>query len=419
MSDYTSKYLAQLAPGTLFAGVDLSLETLVVVVQDGHGKRLTRFHSANQPAGYADLRERLAHTAAKYQAPAVIVGMEPTNYYWKQLGYDLEQHQVPFYLVNALTVKRHREGDQLDRSKDDERDAQVIADLVRTGKVTQTHLPHGVYAELQSGYVALQRLRRDRGRQLILLINTVRQLFPELEQVFRDLTGLTVSAVLATGLSPAAIRQQSQAEFLAAVRATAIGQRLGWRQVRQVYAEASSSAGFYEATQALGRMAQQQSETIRLLDGQAAQLQTFLLGLLHTLPETPYLLSIEGFAAPSVLGVVAHTGDLRQYPKSACLVKLAGTAPTPNRSGRKTYSATPFSHQGRSGLRTVLYFATLRMLTRNAALGYQYQRLTTRAQHPLPKMQAVGACMNKLLHYCWQVVNHQEFYDPARWRSAR
>jgi hypothetical protein len=83
--------------------------------------------------------------------------------------------------------------------------------------------------------------------------------------------------------------------------------------------------------------------------------------------------------------LVAYTGDLTQYPHGSALIKLAGTQPTPNTSGRKTYSPTPFSHQGRSGLRTVVYFITLRLITQNDALHYHYQRLTTRAEHPLPK----------------------------------
>ncbi len=42
----------------------------------------------------------------KQQATGVWVGMEPTNYCWKQLGYDLEQPALPFRLVNALTDTR-------------------------------------------------------------------------------------------------------------------------------------------------------------------------------------------------------------------------------------------------------------------------------------------------------------------------
>src|SRR5574342_511628 len=114
MSQFSTKSLAALPAGMLFAGIDLSLDTLVVVVLDASGRRQDRFQVSNTPAGYVRLRQRLQRTVDKHHAPDVWVGMEPTNYYWKSVGYDLEQHQFEFRLVNALTVKRHREGDQLD-----------------------------------------------------------------------------------------------------------------------------------------------------------------------------------------------------------------------------------------------------------------------------------------------------------------
>ena len=417
MSKYTTKYRAELPADTIFAGIDLSLDSLVVVVLHAAGQRLDRFRASNHPEGYAYLRQRLQRTVERLRAAGLLVGMEPTNYYWKQVGYDLEAHQVPFRLVNALTVKRRREGDQLDRSKDDWRDAYAIADLLRTGKFTETHLPHGVYAELQTGYTAYWRLRQDRGRQVTLLINTVRQFFPEVERQFRSLTGATAGALLATGLSPQAIRRQSEAEFMAEVRRYYTRQRLARSPLRQLYALAAHSEGFGEASAALAVLAQQQMETIRMLDRQAAQLRASLLQWFGSLPEAPYLLSIQGVSAPSALALVAYAGDLQQYRSGAALIKLAGTQPTPNTSGRRTQSATPFSRQGRSGLRTALFYMTLSLLRHNEALHYHYQRLTTRPQHPLPKMQAVGACMNKVLWYAWRVVKYRELYDAQRWRE--
>ena len=170
---------------------------------------------------------------------------------------------------------------------------------------------------------------------------------------------------------------------------------------------------------ALQLMAQQHVEAMRLMDLQSKQLRAALLKLFHTLPEAPYLLPIQGLTAPSALGLVAYTGDLREYHCGGALIKLAGTQPTPNTSGRKTYSATPFSHQGKSGLRTVLYFITLRLITQNDALAYHYQRLTSRTEHALPKMQAIGACMNKLLWYVWHVAKRREMYDLHRWRTLQ
>ena len=416
MSQCTTKTIAALPPGMLFAGIDLSLDTLVVVVLDEKGNRLDRFQTGNTPDGYAYLRQRLQRRVEKHQAPGVWVGMEPTNYYWKTVGYDLEQHHLEFRLVNAFTVKCHREGDHLDRRKDDWRDALTIADLLRTGKFTQTRLPHGVYADLQTGYVAYQRLRRDRGRQLTLLVNTVRQLFPDFQQVFKDLSGATAQAIICAGVLPQHLAQQSEPEFLARVREHFTGQRINARQALRLHALAAQTVGAGEATTALQLLAQQQVETIRLLDQHADQLLGTLLRLFQTLPEAPYLLSIQGLKAPSALGVIAYLGDLTHYSAGSALIKLAGTQPTPNTSGRKTYSPTPFSHQGRSGLRTVVYFITLRLIQQNDAIRYHYQRWTTRTEHPLPKMQAVGACMNKFLWYVWHVVKRREYYDPHYWQ---
>lgn len=416
MSKYTTKSLAQLPPGMLFAGIDLSLDTLVVAVLDEKGNRQDRFQVPNHPEGYARLRERLQRTVEKKHAPGVWVGMEPTNYYWKPVGYDLEQHQIEFRLINALTVKRHREGDQLDRSKTDPRDAFTIADQLRTGHFTQTRLPKGIYAELHTGYVAYQRLRRDRGRQLTLLVNTVRQLFPEFQQVFKDLSGATASAIVCAGVLPQNLAQWREVEFLARVRAHLTSQRLNVQQARRLHALAHQVTTQPADAQALQLMAQHQVATIRQLDCQAAQLLETLLELFQSLPEAPYLLSIQGLTAPSALGLLAYTGDLSQYRAGSALIKLAGTQPTPNTSGRKSYSPTPFSHQGRAGLRTVLYFTTLRLIRENEALQHHYERLTTRAVHPLPKMQALGACMNKLLWYAWHVVKRRDYYAPDHWR---
>ncbi len=66
--------------------------------------------------------------------------MEPTNYYWKLMATYLQPEGLPLRLVNPLTVNWHREGDQLDRAKDDWRDALQIADLLCTGKYTETQL---------------------------------------------------------------------------------------------------------------------------------------------------------------------------------------------------------------------------------------------------------------------------------------
>ena len=146
-----SKKLSSLRPGTLYVGVDLALDHNVAVVLTERAQQLARFRFANDRDGYDYFYRRLFTLQQRHQGSAVLVGMEPTNYYWKLLATDMEQQQPDYgyRLVNPYTVKKNREGDQLDRSKDDNRDAFTIADLLRTGKYTETQLLHGNYAELR------------------------------------------------------------------------------------------------------------------------------------------------------------------------------------------------------------------------------------------------------------------------------
>ena len=128
-----SKQLKQAKPGILHAGVDLALEKNVVIVTNERAERLDRFSFTQDRGGYDYFLRRLEGVRQKQHAPTTVVAMEPSNYFWKLLARELEGQNIPYHLVNAYTVKKHREGNQLDRSKDDRRDAGQIAELSRNG----------------------------------------------------------------------------------------------------------------------------------------------------------------------------------------------------------------------------------------------------------------------------------------------
>jgi transposase len=409
--------LAQIKSDTLLVGLDLGLESITVVVLDANGRRVDRFMTSQNREGYEYLAGRLRRVVTKQGACGLLAGMEPTNYYWKQVGTFLSQEQLRFRLVNPLTVNRHREGDQLDRSKDDWRDAFMIADLLRTGKFTETELRTGGYAELQIGHATYWRLRHDRGRQLTLVTNALRQVFPELQQVFKDLTGQTAQALLHSVPAAAQIRAMSCSDFIARVRQAADGHRLAVTCLRQAYGLAQQSIGLTEGLETLCFDLQNSLRTVSLLDQQTQDLLSILLRQFWALPEAPYLSSIQGLWETSAMGLLAETGDLSCYHTIKSLTKLAGTQPTFKESGHYHRSLTPFSKQGRSRLRMVLFWATLHLLRHNDAIGYHYQRLQTRKQRPLEKMEALGACMNKLLAYVWATGHNQVPYTPELWRS--
>jgi transposase len=413
MSRTLAKKLAQVKPGTLFVGVDLSLDRNVAVIINEGGQRLTKFAFPHNQDGYAYFRRRLRKLQSHHQAPAMLVGMEPSNYLWKLLAAELERHQLAYRLVNPFTVKKHREGDQLDRSKDDVRDAFTIADLLRTGKYTETQLLHGDYAELRQYATLYERLRCEMTRHKNRLHSAVGQLFPEVKQVFKDITGLTAVAMLRNHAAAAVIRDLSEEDFIAAVRRDYEGRRLCVSKLRQAHALAAISVGLQDGVQALQLIVQQQLQALALLEWQRTEAHKAMTNCFLSLPESPYLLSVHGLGLVSAAIILAEIGAPKNYRNGRQLIKLAGTQPVPNTSGRKSRSRTPMSHKGRPQLRTALFFAVMRLVQVDDAFARQYLRFQQREKNPLTKMQALGALMNKLLRILWALMQNQTFYNSA------
>jgi len=184
-------------------------------------------------------------------------------------------------------------------------------------------------------------------------------------------------------------------------------------QLRRAYDLAATSVGLQDVIPALQLGSRLYIGQLEKLESQAKQVRTALTDTFLELPESPYLLSVNGLGLLTAATILAEIGDPRHYRRAAQLVKLAGIQPVPNTSGRKTRSKTPMSHKGRPRLRTALFFAVMRLVQVNQAFAHTYRYYQQREKNPLTKMQALGALMNKLLRVLWALMKHQTFYNPS------
>jgi transposase len=280
-------------PGTLHVGVDLALEKNVVVVINEKGQRLDRFCFPQDRGGYDYFLEHLEGLRQKQSASGLVVAMEPSNYFWKLLAQELEQKRNSYRLVNAYTVKKHREGNQLDRSKDDRRDADQIAELSRIGHYTQTRLQKGAYEELRQ-YAALHdQLIQAIVREKNVLWGLVGQVFPELFQVFKDLGKETAQALLSACVPAANIRKLSLEGFVALVRRNYSGKKLCVSKLRRVHQLAAISIGVTEGLPAVQLAIQVHLAELQTVQEQLKRVVSAMTACLAPMPESPYLLSMK------------------------------------------------------------------------------------------------------------------------------
>lgn len=409
----TSKKLRQDPSGILHVGIDLGLEKNWVVVINERAERVDRFSFSSDRGGYDFFLERVERVRQKQQASQIWVAMEPSNYFWKLLARELEEKEIPYHLVNAYTVKKHREGNRLDRSKDDPRDAGQIAELSRTGHYTETRLQKGAYEELRQYATLYNQTIQAIQREEQAIWGLAGQAFPELIQVFKDLEGETSRALLLSCACSTSIRQMTESDFRARVQAAYPGKKFRGLAVVRAYHLAATTIGASEGLQALQLAIQLHFSNLQVLQSNLKRITQAMTACLATLPETPYLLSVKSWKPISAARFLAEIGDPKRYQSAAQWVKLAGIQPTPDTSGKKQRSKTPMSHQGRAGLRTLLYFTCLRLLKDDPHFAHLYSHLQRRSKNPLTRMQAIGVLMNKFLHILWALMQNRTDYNPS------
>jgi transposase len=413
MSNRIAKNLSEVKPESLLFGTDLGKDRNVTVVLNTQAQQLDRFGFPHNREGYDYLYRQMDRLKEEHGEVEVLVGMEPTNFFWKLLAADMEEHQIPYRLVNAYTVKKHREGDYLDSSKDDPRDAFTVGDLLRTGKFTQTQLLHGPYAELRNYSSLYHRLRSDLGRQRSLIFAAAKQLFPELERIFKDFTGHTARAMLKHHGAAAVIREMDQEEFISAVRSDFQGKRLWHSWLVRAHTLAKTSVGLKEGTKALQHSLTAHVNTWEVLNTQCEEVKKGMAEIFNSLPESRYILSVPCFGPISGALTLGEIGDPEHYTNIKQWTKLAGSQPAPNTSGQKQSGRTPMSRKGRPRLRTTIFYAVLYLIRRDELFIRKYRYLQQRKKNPLTRMEAIGALMNKLLRILWSLVKNQTYYDPT------
>jgi transposase len=178
-----------------------------------------------------------------------------------------------------------------------------------------------------------------------------------------------------------------------------------------VYQLAATSVGVRDGLEALQLSLLSDLKIVETLEEQLQIAKQLLLGQFLALPEAQWMLSVPGLGPLTAALILAELGDPHTFSGSQEWIKLAGTQPTPDSSGRHVATKTPMSHKGRSALRLHLFMACLRLVQFNPTFASRYSYYQHRPQKPLTKMQALGVLMNKLLKILWALIHHQTSFQ--------
>src|SRR4030043_1328977 len=242
MKNAVASKLRQIPQGYLIIGVDPHKKTHAAVLITQDFTTHAKFKFSNRMEGLEMMLQRTKAEMIKTGCRGVIFAIETGGHYWRNLAYVLDERGIPFHFINQFTLKRRREGKDLNRRKNDYRDSEVAAQLLCTGEFTESKVPQGVYAELRTARNAYRRLVKERTRIINLVKGLLDGLFPEFARVFKDPCGLTALSVLSTCAIPSVIAGTTEEEFVATIEAKHQG-RLMRKKLRALHCSASASIG--------------------------------------------------------------------------------------------------------------------------------------------------------------------------------
>ncbi|WP_042144292.1 IS110 family transposase [Paucisalibacillus sp. EB02] len=398
--------IAQITSETLIIGVDIAKFKHVARAQDCRGIEFgTPCYFENSKDGFADFIKWITLIMQEQGMNKVVVGMEPTGHYWLNLAHILKENGIKFVAVNPLHVKKSKELDDNSPTKNDVKDAKVIAQLVKDGRYAEPTIPQGVYAELRVAKKIRDLLTEDQQTVQGQIHNWIDRYFPEFLTVFKKWEGKAALQFLKLYTLPHELVNFSDEELLIHLR-KAVKRSVGLSKIQELKQAAGKSIGLKQGA----TMAKMELKTLidkyELIQIKFEELDSKIDTLIDQIPGVQQMLAIKGVGRDTVAGFFAEVGDLSEYSHPRQLIKLAGLSLKENTSG-KHKGKTTITKRGRKKLRALLFRVCMILVAKNSAFKALHGYYTQRPDNPLKKMQSLIALCNKLIRILFAIGKKQ------------
>ena len=389
----------------MFAGIDIASERHMLARLDDKGAPIGKpMPITEDRAGYDALLKALG-------PPPVLIAMEATGHYWKNIFAVLAAAGHEVALLNPFVARRFQDT-SLERTKTDAIDAQGLARLAFEKRPEPTHLHDEVAEALRELVRHRDRLRQDfddRVRQLHRLVDLG---FPEFTRYVRGLDSMLATCLLAAYPTAQAFARATPRR-LAKLRYD--GRHfVGAELAEQLVEAAKTSVGQHHGP-AYKLQAVHICQDLDLWRKRLADLERDIENLLNTHQVGKLLTTIDGIGPQSAARIIAAVGDPARFRSADALAAYLGVVPGLKQSGKSNSSKARIAPVGNARLRMALWMPVLTAVRGNPWLRAFYERL--RAAGKPPKLALVAA-MRKLMHAVYSVAKHRRPFE-IRTEQAR
>jgi transposase len=411
MQDKQNQLIERISDKHLVVGVDIA--------QQFHVARAVNFRGIvvgdpltfeNNEDGFTILLKWINELKRINKFNTAIVGMEPTGHYWINLSKWLFEQNIDVVTVNPYHVKRNKENRDNTQSKSDKKDALVIADMVKNGY-------YAIVRPTSESFEQLRVLMSNRDVIVKRLVSSINQInrwvdivFPELRQVFKDVTGKGAIATLRLFPTPIELRSM-QPQNVVIEWKSLMKRQPGLRKAQLLIQLAKRSIGTRQALDAYKFHLQQLLEEFDLATTQLERVEEQVTEVLKQIPYANHLLTIKGISEISLAGILGEAGDLSGFAHGNSLLRHAGLHLAEASSG-KWKGQIVISKRGRSRLRRFLYLATMSLVMNNPEFK-AIHTLNVKVKK-IKKMKSIMKLVGKLARIFVGIAKRNESYCPEK-----
>lgn len=385
-----------------FVGIDIAKNSHEAAVIDESGSIVVKpFKFPNSLNGFEKFLAAIKGVSDDFTQ--FEFGMEATGHYWLNLYTKLTDYNVVAHVINPVQSDALR-GLYIRKTKNDAKDAFIIAELIRFGKYSETTLSDPDLLSLRE--LTRQRFYlvdcvSDAKRKTISFIDKI---FPEYQALFSDTFGATSVELLQTYTSPDVIAELDTELFTRFLKSVSHG-RFGKTKAEEIQNVAKNTFGSFlfadSATLAIRQFIQQ----IKLLEEQIAEIENFIAEKFASFDCK--LDTIVGVGTTLAASFFAEIGDITRFDSPDKLAAFAGIDPSVKQSGEFNGTRNKMSKRGSPYLRRTFWLAAVSGIRTNPALKAIYDKKRAQGKH---HAVAVSTVMHKLCNIVFAILKTNEPY---------
>ena len=358
----------------LFVGADIDSKKFVICFLNDEGKQLGKMFSLpNSIIGTQTLSEKIITLCKKHNLNEIKIGCEATSQYsfhfLNEMSSDKNLHELStqVFQLNPKLIRGFKKS-YPDTDKTDLRDAFVIADRLRFGRLPQPYLPH-------QNHLPMQRLTRFRfhiaqniSREKNYLFSLIFLKFSAYKQhkTFSNEFGATSKALLTDFLTIDEIAD-TDVEILAEFISEHGKNRFANPDevVQKIKAMARKSYRIRpELAKSVNLVLAMTMKNITVMQKSLKEVNKAISDELKAFPNT--LQSVPGIGPIYTAGIIAEIGDINRFENEAKLAKFAGLAWRKFQTSDYQAEETPFFRSSNKYLRYYLVQAANSLKNHNA-----------------------------------------------------